>query len=146
MKIQIALVTFVLSLISCTSAGIVTNKSHLFLKDQDLPLVTVIRQSQIAGSAVTLPVILDGEVIAHLGTGDYVELHVSRGEHYITMDSEGDYGKVIRFNAKDRDKYYFHLSADIWSGKDVLPFIELTPGEAHKILSTNSYDLLTTDP
>lgn len=145
MKKQIAIVAFFLCLVSASCslppAGYVVDRSRLFWDDPDSPLVTVMRQKTIAGGGAPVRVYLDGEHIAYIGSGDYLEFQVRPGEHYLEMTSIKVIGQkentegIIRFNAKAKERYYYFFT---WG-----TFKRLTPEEAKTELSNNRYKLIT---
>jgi len=141
MKMQIAIATLFFCFVSCAPAGFVVDQSRLFGEDPDSPLVTVMRRRTFAGGGAPVRLYLDGELIAYLGSGDYLEFQVRPGEHYLEMTyieliikketTEG----VIHFNAKAKGKYYYYFNWGIFKG--------LTPEEAKRELSTHRYELIT---
>jgi len=127
---------------SCTSpAGIVADLSKIYINDPNVATVTIMRKSQLTGAGGTVKFDFDGQTIAHLGTGNCVEMQVLPGEHYVAVSVLDDLEDVIRFDAKANNKYYFYISMGM--SDYIMKLEQLTSQEGKHRLAQNKFKMLT---
>jgi hypothetical protein len=109
--------------------------------------VTVLRESQLAGGGVRLSLELDGTLIARLGSGDYVQIYIPAGEHFLLMDHNHDGRRQLqRFEAKPGEPVYFRFEIFTWDLNCQWHFDRLTPEEGRKAVDSGHYDSISAAP
>jgi len=95
------------------------------------------REPALQASRVPMIVELDGKVLATLGTGDYIQVPVSPGKHYVVVIM---YDKLLqKINAKPGVEYYFRFSTDMFGA---YTFEQLTPDDGRRDIIDSKYDLI----
>ncbi len=127
---------------SCgASARFVGSPELLDASRQGAASVTVMRVSQFAGGGVSLPVELDGTVIAHLGTGDCVRFYLPAGEHFVLM-GKGTRSQLQKFEASPGESLYFKFEVFTWDTDRQWHFDRLSKEEGAKEFESGDYDLV----
>ncbi len=141
--IRISLISFFIFnsmlLLSCASGGLVAEKSKLNATGPDAATVTVMRQKTIVGAGVKTQIFLDNELIAYLGSGDYVRFNSKPGAHFVSFLS-GGIENVVRFYAEPDEKYYFYLGLETMGG-----FERRTEKEAEDLIAEDDYTNVGSD-
>jgi hypothetical protein len=129
---------------SCAASGsFVGDPGLLHASEQRTASVTVMRMSQIAGAGSTLPVELDGFVIAHLGTGECVRVFVSVGEHFV-LAGERPRGELQKFAATTGDAVYLRFE-QYASSEHPWHFDRLAAKDGAKAFASGDYKMIGKD-
>src|SRR5262249_4857819 len=77
--------------------------------------LVVLRESQVPGAAVTVPVAVDGTAAAELGSGEYVDFQLAAGPHLLAgrfLGNEQTERFRIEPGATQYFKFHFSLSGN----------------------------------
>ncbi len=85
--ITIALLSTAVLVTSCaaTTKSKIAFHEEVITRDQNDAIVYVYRMSSFVGSAVAMPVMVDGEKVANLKQKAYAVFHITPGEHTISV-------------------------------------------------------------
>ena len=142
---RLALLALPFVLVACTIGG--TNEyfgdPKLLVPGQnESSQITVLRTGGFMdGGNYRFTLELDGTPIARLGGGDYVQVHVPPGEHFLMMDFGHDAARQLqRFETKLGEHAYFRF----WNSKLGLDwyFARLSTEEGRAAVESGEYSLL----
>jgi hypothetical protein len=138
---QLFILTLIVSILfSCSTGASSSQLAGLKVIDPNLATVTVIRKSQLTGSAGKLDVTLDAKKIARIGSGQLIEFQVEPGQHFVAVPLKtitGPIEEVESFDAEAGQRFYFYYSMSIYG--DVCRLERLTQEKAEEILSKKRY-------
>jgi hypothetical protein len=139
-----------LPLAACVAGGDPAFVGDPVLLDASLPgtaRVTVMRASQFSGSGKTLPLELDGALIAHLGTGDCVQFYVGGGEHFLLAgDGQDPRSQLQSFVAKPGEHVFFRFEEFPLASDRKWRFDRLAPEPGAREFANGDYALLRQAP
>jgi hypothetical protein len=127
------LVVVALLLTGCVSSGLVGQLPTVTDADNAADIV-VGREGRVTGSALTLPVTLDGVRVYELRVGEHAVMKVNPGNHIVGTQYQGialaweDEDVTVLVRAEPRRSYYFHI--DLAFGQVVLNAITPEAGRA----------------
>ena len=128
-------------LLSCSSHKglIIESASNYYINNPDYASVTVIRIAQSFGGPMIVGLHLDGDLIAHMQTGNYTKFFIKPGEHYIGivrkfLGGEDEY-EFISFKTEPGMKYFYQYSMTPERG--ILK--QITEKEVEELLREDDY-------
>jgi hypothetical protein len=105
--------------------------------------LVVLRESQIPGASVLVNFELDGIQIATLGPGDYVELRVAPGDHFLAVGFAGQ-EQVARFTIAAGEQRYYLFDFGMFRSTGIDALQPIAEAEGRKRVASGTYDRLET--
>ncbi|MCX5723539.1 MAG: hypothetical protein NTX84_03270 [Nitrospirae bacterium] len=129
------------ALAGCASSGRI-GELPLLSAGTPTAKLTVMRVSSIVGVAVTFFVVLDGEEIFAIGSGEHTEFKIGVGEHYVGAKHFGGWTptwkeNAVRFTALAEKEYFFEISPNLLTGSAEIQSVE--PAAAEKRIATSTF-------
>lgn len=128
-------------LAGCASSGRI-GELPLISAETPTAKLAVMRISSIVGVAATFFVVLDGNEIFAIGSGEHTEFKIGVGEHYIGAKNFGGWTPTwkensVRFTALAEKEYFFEISPNLLTGTADIQSVE--PAAAKKSIATSTF-------
>ena len=110
---NIALITGLFFIVGC-SARFIELPYNIEANDKNVATVIIMWEDQFMDSGFTFPIKVDNKLIAHIGSGDYIEFQVPAGRHIIAIQGEGwQSGIFKKVEARPEEKIYLYMIQDM---------------------------------
>ena len=144
MRLAALIVVCMVALGAANCGSVVAQSRRLAPPGSETAELVVFRKSQIAGSAVTVPVEIDGKTVANIGSGDYVAFDVATGQRFLAVGFSGRV-QLVRLQVEAGKSYYFQFHFDMMNrASDDIDILErLSDEQGRREIASGDYDALT---
>jgi hypothetical protein len=139
-------ITLGVSVCACRTGAVLKSAATLAPAGKEVGRLVIIREAQTAGSAVVIPVTVDGRPVARLAAGEYVDLPIAVGRHVVAFGPSGTpHERWQRFIVAPASTTYF-MYGFAFGGPSPAYLRELPAAVAGTELERGDYNALAASP